>query len=73
MLLSTLRVILRMLIGYSSNGELQLEGSGSGGVDEMRSVLKATNVQYGLLRATEKYDNTTRVFFCMVKWMGPEV
>jgi len=50
-----------------------LAGSGDGGSQELISHLKDDNVGYGLVRQQEKYDDSVRVMFAYVNWVGENI
>jgi len=50
-------------VGYSDIKTLELIGSGSGGVDDLRSNLSGDRVFYGFFRVTDKFDQSTTVKF----------
>jgi hypothetical protein len=62
-----------ILIGYADQKSLSLVGSGSGGLSEMASHLKANAVNYGLLRTEDKVDNSVTTKFVFVNWVGESV
>merc|ERR1712194_223011 len=47
--------------GEKKNIKLTLQGSGSGGIQEMVDEFKEDQMQYGLLRNEELYDRSTTV------------
>ena len=59
-----------VLIGYSDLVTLELNGTGSGGIEELRGALNPSSIQYGLFRASEMFDKTVRVFFNFFKLIG---
>jgi hypothetical protein len=58
------------LITYNApkSKTLKFHASGSGGLDEMKQHLKDDVVMYGLIRKTEKIDDTVAIKFCFVDW-----
>jgi hypothetical protein len=58
--------------GPNSN-TIVLAGSGDGGSEELISRLKDDNVGYGLVRQQEKYDDSVRVMFAYVNWVGENI
>jgi len=58
--------------GPNSN-TIVLAGSGEGGSEELISRLKDDNVGYGLVRQQEKYDDSVRVMFAYVNWVGENI
>jgi len=63
------------LITYTApkSSTLKLHASGQGGLDELRSHLKDDVVMYGLVRTTDKIDDTVAVKFCFVDWRGENI
>jgi hypothetical protein len=63
------------LVSYDApkSKTLVLVGSGSGGLSEFVSHLKDESVGYGLLRFTEKIDESVTVKFCFVNWVGEKI
>jgi len=64
-----------VLITYDGprSNTLKLEGLGSGGLQELQSHLKENVVMYGLLRTTEKVDDSLTVKFCHIDWRGERI
>lgn len=64
-----------VLFTYSESGKntLELVGTGSGGVEELKSHLIESKMFYGLVRVTEKIDNSITVKFVFVLWCGTKV
>jgi len=58
--------------GPNSN-TITLAGSGSGGSEELISLLREDNVGYGLIRQTETYDDSQRVMFAYINWVGENI
>jgi len=52
---------------------LQFHASGNGGLNELITHLTETVVMYGILRKTEKIDETVAVKFCFVDWRGENI
>jgi len=50
-----------------------LLGSGSGGSSELLRHLKEDVVVYGLVRQVEKFDDSNRVMFAYVNWVGENI
>jgi len=50
-----------------------LLGSGQGDVSELVPLLKDDEISYGLLRVTDKIDNSTTVKFVFIAWTGSQV
>jgi len=64
-----------VLITYDGprSNTLKLEGIGSGGLHELKNHLKENVVMYGLLRTTEKIDDSVTVKFCHIDWRGERI
>jgi len=64
-----------VLITYDGprSNTLKLEGIGSGGLHELKNHLKDNVVMYGLLRTTEKIDDSVTVKFCHIDWRGERI
>jgi hypothetical protein len=63
-----------MLTGYQpSLTTLELVGSGSGGLAALKAHLKVENVYYGMLRLTEKIDDSVTTKFVFVIFIGEKV
>jgi len=64
-----------VLFTYSSSNKnnLDLVGRGEGGVDELKSHLNESKMFYGLVRVTEKIDNSVTVKFVFIIWCGTQV
>ncbi|KAJ3388495.1 hypothetical protein HDU92_001454 [Lobulomyces angularis] len=65
-----------LLLGYSDDkkDELNLVGSGSGGLEELKSHLKPDQANFGYLRVTIGNDELSqRAKFVLVSWCGSEV
>jgi len=58
--------------GPNSN-TITLAGSGSGGSEELISLLKDDIVGYGIVRQEEKYDDSVRVMFAYINWVGESI
>jgi len=52
---------------------IALAGSGSGGSAELISHLRDDNVGYGIVRQEEKYDDSVRVMFAYINWVGENI
>jgi len=50
-----------------------LTGTGQGDVTELVSHLKDDEISFGLLRVTDKIDNSTTVKFVFISWTGSQV
>jgi len=50
-----------------------LLGKGSGGSAELLSHLKDDNVAYGLVRQVERFDDSNRVMFAYINWVGENI
>jgi len=64
-----------VLITYDGprSNTLKLEGTGSGGLDELKSHLRPDAVMYGLYRTTEKIDDSVTVKFVHIDWRGEKI
>lgn len=64
-----------VLLSYSgeNTNDVVLNGKGDGGVNELISQLRDNIVGYGLLRVTEKFDNSVTVKFVFIKWVGESI
>jgi len=64
-----------MLITYTApkSNSVKFLASGSGGLAEMRTHFKDDVVAYGIIRVTEKIDDTVAVKFCFVDWRGENI
>jgi hypothetical protein len=64
-----------LLFTYSdtSKNTLDFVGSGSGGVEELKSKLSDSKTSYGLVRVTDKIDNSVTVKFVLIVWVGEKV
>jgi hypothetical protein len=64
-----------VLITYDGprSNTLKLEGTGSGGLSELKSHLSESVVCYGLLRTTEKIDESVTVKFAFIDWRGERI
>jgi len=56
-----------------NSSTIVLAGSGDGGSEELISHLKDDNIGYGLVRQQEKYDDSSRVMFAYVNWVGENI
>jgi len=57
----------------SAKNTLDFVGKGSGGLDELKSRLDESKIFYGLLRVTDKIDNSLTVKFVFIVWCGEKV
>lgn len=64
--------VLASYDGPNSNNVVLL-GSGSGGPEELLELLKDDIVAYGLIRQTEKFDDSQRVMFAFINWTGENI
>jgi len=64
-----------LLLTYSDSAKntLDLVGSGSNGIEELKSHLSDSKYSYGLLRVTDKIDNSVTVKFVFIVWCGEKV
>lgn len=56
-----------------NSNNILLLGSGAGGAEELVSLLKDDIVAYGLVRQTEKFDDSQRVMFAFINWTGENI
>jgi len=57
----------------SSKNVLDFVGSGSGGIEELKTHLNDSKVFYGMVRVTDKIDNSVTVKFVFIVWCGEKV
>jgi len=57
----------------SQKNTLTLTGTGSGGVEELKTHLDLGRVSYGLVRVTDQIDNSVTVKFVFIVWCGEKV
>jgi len=57
----------------SKKNTLELVGSGSGGIEELKQHLSETKMFYGLVRVTDKIDNSVTIKFVFIIWCGEKV
>jgi len=57
----------------SKKNTIELVGSGEGGVDELKGHLEETKMCYGLVRVTDKIDQSVTVKFVFIIWCGEKV
>jgi hypothetical protein len=64
-----------VLLSYNgeNSNDVQLVGSGDGGVNELISHLQDNIVGYGLVRVSERFDNSDTVKFVFIKWIGESI
>lgn len=64
-----------VLLTYDApnSNTIKLAGSGTGGSEELISHLKDDMVGYGLIRQDEKYDDSVRVMFAYINWVGDNI
>ena len=60
----------RLILGYETNKQIVLQGSGSGGPAELAHSLQNDAVNYGYLRVSFKDDETSRTKFVLFTWKG---
>lgn len=67
-------VFVRVLVGYTADGKaLEVRGSGTGGLAEMRNNFVADEPMYGYVRVTAGDDESVRQKFVLVSWCGEGV
>jgi len=59
-----------MLITYSNKTELSLSGTGSGGLEELKSHLENDKVFYGILRVQDSIDQSSFYRFIFINFVG---
>jgi hypothetical protein len=64
--------VLASYDGPNSNN-IVLVGSGEGGSEELLSHLKDDIVGYGLVRQSEKFDDSVRAMFAFINWNGENI
>jgi len=64
-----------LLFSYSetTKNHLDFVGSGSGGVEELKTHLGESKTSYGLVRVLDKIDNSITVKFVLIVWVGEKV
>jgi len=64
-----------VLITYDGprSNTLKMEGTGSGGLAEIKSLLKDNVIMYGLYRLNERIDDSVTVKFCYIDWRGERI
>jgi hypothetical protein len=62
-----------VLFTYAGKNSLQLVGSGSGGIEELKPHLNESSASYGLVRVTDQIDNSTTIKFVFIVWVGEKV
>jgi len=63
------------LAGYQGDNtnDVALIGAGEGGVNELIPHLNDRQASYGLLRITERFDNSDTVKFVFIRWTGENI
>jgi len=59
-----------VVLTYEGDNTIKLLASGTGGVGELASHLDDKIVAYGIVRVTEKFDESEIVRFVFIKWQG---
>jgi len=64
-----------LLFTYSEGKKntLELVGTGSGGIEELKGHLSETKMFYGLVRVQDKIDNSVTIKFVFIIWCGEKV
>jgi hypothetical protein len=57
----------------SKKNTLELVGSGSGGIEELKQHLTETKMCYGLVRVQDKIDQSVTIKFVFIIWCGEKV
>lgn len=60
-----------VVLGYSTGDKLQVEATGTGGVDELSPLFKDNACQYAYLRVTTGDAESKRAKFVFISWTGP--
>jgi len=63
------------LFTYTQAGKNQIElvGTGSGGLEELKSHVSDDKICYGLFRVEDRIDNSTTIKFVFLVWCGDKV
>ena len=62
------------LVGYTSNGKaLEVRGTGSGGLDELKEGFVEDEPMFAYLRITTGDEDSIRQKFCLISWCGTKV
>jgi len=61
------------LFSYDGPKKIVLIGKGNGGLNELKSHLKHNMVGYGLVRRTDKIDESITIKFVYVVWIGEDI
>jgi len=62
-----------VLMGYNSQSELELLGSGSGGFDAVKEKFPEDDVRYAVVEVVVKGDTYNAVKYVLITWIGPKV
>lgn len=60
-------------MGYGAGNEIVIEGSGAGGLEELRGHLDESKIQYALLRVHDVVDGNATTKFVWIVWLGDKV
>lgn len=62
------------LMGYDGDSnKIVLNGVGEGGIEELKSHLSSSSVNYGIVRVVDVYDGHKTVKFVLIIWIGESV
>jgi len=66
---------LWVLVGYQNptSNQMELISTGDGNVEDLKQFLRDDIVAYGLIRKTERIDNSVTVKFCYIRWVGMNI
>jgi len=62
-----------LVLGYEGNAVIKVQGSGSGGLEELRGFFRDDQSQYGYLRVTTGDSESKRTKFAFISWCGEQV
>jgi len=62
-----------VVVGYNAGNEIEVVGSGSGGLEELRGHLHEDKIQYALLRVQDSVDGHATTKFVFIVWLGDQV
>ncbi len=63
----------RVVYGYEGNNKIVVQGSGSGGLEELKGILQDDQVHYGYLRVVSGDSESKRAKFVFISWVGEKV
>eukprot|EP00026_Physarum_polycephalum_P017821 Phypoly_transcript_19170.p1 GENE.Phypoly_transcript_19170~~Phypoly_transcript_19170.p1 ORF type:complete len:146 (+),score=22.88 Phypoly_transcript_19170:96-533(+) len=62
-----------VVFGYEGNSKIVVQGSGTGGLEELKGSLQDDQVQYGYLRVVSGDSESKRAKFVFISWVGERV